>query len=313
MHERVLDCLADPGSEAGAVPARIVRCLRPDDLAAALDAMPSVEAAWARANDFAARPGQLLRLPGADGGIAGLLLGIAPGPHGFGGLAAELADHAAPAVADAPPVLWRLSLPPGASADDAVLGFCLGAYRFDRLRRAGDDVRAAVRLLRPEGATGEGEAIARATWLARDLINAPPNLLGPVELADSAAAVLRGVGARVEVVSGDDLAGRYPAVHAVGAGSERPPRVVVARWHGSAAPADAPLLSLCGKGVCFDTGGYDLKQPAGMLRMKKDMGGAAICLALARVVVALDLPVRLELRLGCVENSVSGRAMRPSD
>ncbi|MBE7212311.1 MAG: leucyl aminopeptidase family protein, partial [Gluconacetobacter diazotrophicus] len=81
----------------------------------------------------------------------------------------------------------------------------------------------------------------------------------------------------------------------------------------SAAPADAPLLSLCGKGVCFDTGGYDLKQPAGMLRMKKDMGGAAICLALARVVVALDLPVRLELRLGCVENSVSGRAMRPSD
>ncbi len=99
----------------------------------------------------------------------------------------------------------------------------------------------------------------------------------------------------------------------MGAGSDRPPVVATLRWQGSAAGPDAPLLSLCGKGVCFDTGGYDLKPSAGMLRMKKDMGGAAIMLGLARMVMAADLPVRLVLRLGCVENSVSGRAMRPSD
>ena len=106
---------------------------------------------------------------------------------------------------------------------------------------------------------------------------------------------------------------RYPTIAAVGAGSVRAPEVVVLEWRGSTASEHAQLVSLCGKGVCFDTGGYDLKPSAGMLRMKKDMGGAAILLGLAQAVMALDLPVRLQLRLGCVENSVSGHAMRPSD
>ncbi len=120
-------------------------------------------------------------------------------------------------------------------------------------------------------------------------------------------------GGEAVVVSGDALADRYPTVASVGAGSARPAQVLVARWRGSAAADDAPLLSLVGKGVCFDTGGYDLKPSTAMLRMKKDMGGAAIVLALARAVMARDLPVRLSLRIGCVENSVSGHAMRPSD
>jgi leucyl aminopeptidase len=117
----------------------------------------------------------------------------------------------------------------------------------------------------------------------------------------------------VERIAGPALEARFPVLAAVGAGSDRPPEVAVLRWAGSQAGPDAKLVSLCGKGVCFDTGGYDLKPSAAMLRMKKDMGGAAILLGVAQAVMALDLPVRLELRLGCVENSISGRAMRPSD
>jgi leucyl aminopeptidase len=117
----------------------------------------------------------------------------------------------------------------------------------------------------------------------------------------------------VEHITGEALQIRYPAMHAVGAGSERGPEAVLLRWQGSQAGAGAPLISLCGKGVCFDTGGYDLKPSSAMLRMKKDMGGAAILLGLAQAVMSRDLPVRLQLRLGCVENSISGHAMRPSD
>jgi leucyl aminopeptidase len=117
----------------------------------------------------------------------------------------------------------------------------------------------------------------------------------------------------VEVVEGAALDEFYPTVAAVGRGSARPPRVATIRWQGSNAGNDAPLVSLCGKGVCFDTGGYDLKPSAGMLRMKKDMGGAAVALGVTRLVMEADLPIRLVTRIGCVENSVSGTAMRPSD
>jgi leucyl aminopeptidase len=160
---------------------------------------------------------------------------------------------------------------------------------------------------------GPATQAARAAWLVRDLINTPADRLGPEELAGAAATVAEAFGARMTFVRGTALAQGYPAVAAVGAGSDRPAVVAILRWQGSGAGPEAPLVSLCGKGVCFDTGGYDLKPPAGMLRMKKDMGGAAITLGLARMIMAADWPVRLVLRLGCVENSVSGRAMRPGD
>jgi leucyl aminopeptidase len=115
------------------------------------------------------------------------------------------------------------------------------------------------------------------------------------------------------VIEGEPLAQAYPAIAAVGRGSARGPRVAIMRWTGSKAGPSAPLISLCGKGVCFDSGGYDLKPSAAMLRMKKDMGGAAAVLAMGRIIVESDLPVRLAIRLGCVENSVSGQAMRPLD
>ncbi len=313
MHDRPLDCLIDP-ADAGDVLVRTVRCVRPDGLAAWSDGLPAADRAWLRAQGFVAKAGELLRFPGPDG-IASALLGLgeAPGPgrsqgpHAFGGLATGLAEP--PSNGNG---VWTLDLPANVGADEAVLGFCLGAYRFDRLRTAASPAPIPARLLRPDGA-GQGEALARATWLARDLINTPANLLGPVELAEAARDAMTAAGGQVEIVSGDALAERYPAVASVGAGSMRPARVLVARWRGSAAADDAPLLCLVGKGVCFDTGGYDLKPSAAMLRMKKDMGGAAIMLALARTVMARNLPVRLSLRLGCVENSVSGHAMRPSD
>src|SRR6202012_4166707 len=143
--------------------------------------------------------------------------------------------------------------------------------------------------------------------------NTPANLLGPVELADFAISLGKRYGAATELIADAALNTGYPTVAMVGQGSARPPRVAILRWSGRAAHAGSPLISLCGKGVCFDTGGYDLKPAAGMLRMKKDMGGAATVLGLARLIMEADLPLRLAVRIGCVENSVSGAAMRPLD
>ncbi len=314
MFDRPLDCLIAPDAAGPEDAIANVRAVRPERLAALLAELLPAHAAWLRAQGFAAQAGELATLPGPDG-IGGAVLGLGAfaggdtqGPFAFGALATALAPRGEDPASS--PTAWRLELPDDVSADDAVLGFCLGAYRFGALRSAPPPPLA--RLVAPSGA-GEAAAIARATWLARDLINMPANLLGPAELAEAARAVAAGFGAAARIVEGGALADAYPAVAAVGAGSARPPRVSVAHWRGSAATERSPLLSLVGKGVCFDTGGYDLKPSAAMLRMKKDMGGAAIALALARLVMELDLPIRLALRLGCVENSVSGSAMRPSD
>ncbi|MFO1075179.1 MAG: leucyl aminopeptidase family protein, partial [Geminicoccaceae bacterium] len=146
--------------------------------------------------------------------------------------------------------------------------------------------------------------------LARDLVNTPANDLGPEELAAAVQAVATQFGASCEVTVGEALlAANYPAVHAVGRAAARAPRLVDLRW----GPAEAPKLTLVGKGVCFDTGGLDLKPSSAMLLMKKDMGGSAVMLALARCVMALELPVRLRLLIPAVENSVGGDAFRPGD
>jgi leucyl aminopeptidase len=191
----------------------------------------------------------------------------------------------------------------------AVLGFCLGAYRFERFRAA---PRAPARLLVADFYDAALRS-ARASWMVRDLINTPANLLGPRALAEAAMALGQRHGAATTLIEGAALTERYPVIDAVGRGSAQAPAVVAMLWSGRGAAADASLLSLCGKGVCFDTGGYDLKPSAGMLRMKKDMGGAAAVLGAARMIMEADLPIRLAVRIGCVENSVSGTAMRPSD
>jgi leucyl aminopeptidase len=294
MLDRAMDCVVQSATDA-----RPLCPVRPAELAALLDRLPQPQALYLRGLDFAARSGELQFLPDADG-IAGAVLGIGDdrSPFAFGDLAFRL-----PAG-----TTWRLE-PGDYDAAAATLGFSLGAYRYTPLKPA---ERPAARLVAPGNQTASLSQ-ARSIWMGRDLINTPANLLGPVELADFAVALGQRCGAETHLVEGDALASSFPTVAAVGAGSARPPRVATFHWRGSAAHADAPLVSLCGKGVCFDTGGYDLKPSAAMLRMKKDMGGAACVLALARMIMEADLPLRLAVRVGCVENSVSGTAMRPLD
>lgn len=295
MFDREIDCVVS--SPDGTRPLYTVR---PPQLAAFLDARPAPQAAFLRAIGFTAAAQELAFLPNAAG-LAGAALGLGEDrtPWAFGNLAFRL-----PAGSS-----WRLE-PGDFEPAAATLGFCLGAYRFVDLKPPD---RAPARLFADPSARRRSLAEAAAVWMVRDLINTPANLLGPAELAAVSVTMAHRYGGVATVTDGATLEAQYPTVAAVGRGSARPPCVATLRWSGSAAPATAPLIALCGKGVCFDTGGYDLKPSAGMLRMKKDMGGAATALGLARLIMEADLPVRLVVRLGCVENSVSGTAMRPLD
>lgn len=303
IYGRELDCLATEAE----LDARPIFAVRADGLAAFLGGPASSHATFLRAAGFTAKRGQVCLLAD-DTGLAGAVLGLGDdtGPHVYGALPAALP----------PGSTWRVA----DNVDDKaglVLGFCLGAYRFNAFKN-GEKPALGARLVvdaaqRTQPQIAQNLSAARATWLVRDLINTPANHLGPAELAAAAQSILSRNGAHVNVITGRSLAETYPAVHAVGLGSYRPSAVLVARWQSANAPAEAPCISICGKGVCFDTGGYNLKQPAGMLRMKKDMGGAAIALGLALMIIDAQLPCRLELRLGCVENMISGNAMRPLD
>ena len=275
-----------------------IRAIRPAGLDALLAALPPAQAAYLRAAGFAAKSQELLLLPGPDG-IAGALLGLGEdrSPFAFGDLAFRL-----------PLDDWHVE--PGDFAPDAaVLGFCLGAYRYRRFKAPKrEPARIAM-----GAASASATAQAAAIWMVRDLINTPANLLGPAELAEAALALAARHGADPWRVEGEALARDYPTVAMVGQGAARPPVVAGFSWRGSTATDDSPLVALCGKGVVFDSGGYDIKPTDGMLRMKKDMGGAATVLGLARVLMESDLPLRLLVRIGCVENSISGNAMRPLD
>ncbi|MBY4639384.1 leucyl aminopeptidase family protein [Gluconacetobacter entanii] len=296
-----------PEAAAGDLPVRVVHALRPAQLPQLADLIGGAAAAFATDAGFGATHGQVLLLPG-EKGVDAALLGLGDGPQD------EACDPFVYGVLPAhlPAGAWRVQAPAGVTADDIVLGFCLGGYRMPAFGRTQPDTGAQARLVVTPQAIGAAQ-VAACMCQARDLINTPPNLMGPDDLARAARTTLEPLGAQVRVVTGEALQAAYPTVAHVGMGSDRPPCVVVAEWRGSAADATAPLLSLAGKGVCFDTGGYDIKPASSMLRMKKDMGGAALMLALARLIMLRDLPLRLELRLGCVENSVSGHAMRPSD
>jgi leucyl aminopeptidase len=259
--------------------------------------LTSGQAAYLVGVGFAARPQELVLLPGEAGVYAAVLgLGQDRSHFAFGDLAYRLPEGA-----------WQL-IAGDYDMDRAALGFCLGAYRYSAFKKPRRG--PATLAMTPSSAV---LAQAASIWTARDLVNAPANLLGPSELANAVEELACGFGADVSRIEGADLDRDYPTISAVGRGSARPPVVAILQWRGSKAGADAPHVSLCGKGVVFDSGGYDLKPPAGMLRMKKDMGGAATVLAIARMLMEADLPIRLSVRVGCVENSVSGQAMRPLD
>ena len=194
----------------------------------------------------------------------------------------------------------------------AMLGWMLGQHRFNDYKTKSDPERGARVLLTQEAADiGQVVLLAEATALVRDLVDTPAADMGPADLEAAARALAKDHGAKVEVTGGDALATGYPMIAAVGQGAapNRAPRLIELRW----GKDSAPRLAIVGKGVCFDSGGLDLKPASGMRLMKKDMGGAAHALALAKLVMGAKLPVRLHLLVPAVENSVSATSYRPGD
>ena len=264
--------------------------------------LPGPARQFALANGFAAKPGAFLALPDADGRIAQVLFGLDDA-------GARSCDPFRPGALPGllPSGVYRFA---NAAQDTrlAALAFALGSYRFTRYRKA--DV-AEVRLVPPEDVEAtEIAAIADAAMLARDLVNTPSNDMGPAELALAAQAVADRFGASFTCIVGEDLLQHnFPLIHAVGMASTRAPRLIELIWGDPA----HPKVTLVGKGVCFDSGGLDLKPSSGMLIMKKDMGGAANVLALAQMVMQAKLKLRLRVLIPAVENAVAGNAFRPLD
>ena len=261
----------------------------------------AAERGWIESLGIAGTPGDLVALPGRDGKAAGAVLVISDKPTlwDFGALATRL-----------PPGTWRfVSDTSPVSPTDAAVAIGLGTWRFDRYRNKKG--KAGAQLVWPKGADkARVTAIVEAVSLARDLITTPSSDMGPAELAAAVQTVGKKHKAKVKVIVGDALLKQnYPMVHAVGRASTRAPRLIDLTW----GRERDPKVTLVGKGVCFDTGGLDLKPAAGMLTMKKDMGGAATVLAVAAMVMAAKLRVRLRLLIPAVENSVSGNAFRPLD
>jgi len=289
------ECLIGADDAPDAVP---VHALEPDGLDAFLESRADL-AGFVRAAGFKANAGSILGVPGG-GGIDCFLFGLGreddraallPGrlatglPGGDYGLAGGFAD-----------------------AGVATLAFALGAYRFIRYRDRDRGPRLVL--------VGGPEArriirIADGVYLARDLINTPANAMGPAELALAAEDLAARHGAAIAVTQGDALADGFPLIHAVGAAAtpSRAPRLIDLTWGDPA----APKVTLVGKGVCFDTGGLDIKPSAGMLLMKKDMGGAANVLGLAHMIMDARLEIRLRVLIPAVENAISGASFRPGD
>ena len=250
---------------------------------------------------FEPKPGRSLLLPSGNGKLAGVLFGIEstndPDLDRFrpGQLAALL-----------PAGTYRFANEPH-DTRLAALAFALGGYQFSRYRKS--EARN-LRLVFPEGVDGDTIShVVEGVTLCRDLTNMPSNDMGPAELEAAARALAKKHSARIQVISGAALSKNFPLVHAVGAGSARAPRLIDMTW----GKTGDPKITLVGKGVCFDTGGLDIKPDTGMLNMKKDMGGAATALALAHMVMADRLKVRLRVIIPAVENAISGTSFRPRD
>jgi leucyl aminopeptidase len=266
------------------------------------DDLPAPARQFALANDFAAKPGKCLILPAADGRIAEVIFGLEDESSKSRDL---FRPGALPGLL--PPGTYRFANAPH-DTRLATLAFALGSYRFSRYRKT---EASDVRLVPPDGIdVADIARMAEATGLARDLINTPSNDMGPEELAQAAQRLAKRFGADFNCIIGDDLTKQnFPLIHAVGMASTRPPRLIDFSWGDPA----HPKVTLVGKGVCFDTGGLDLKPSTGMLIMKKDMGGAANVLALALMVMDAGLKLRLRVLIPAVENAVAGNAFRPLD
>ncbi len=282
-------------------PAAPILFVTPATFDQAVEVVDDRERTFIRAAGYEPKPGRHLIVPAPDGKLAGVLFG--------------LEDPDAPVKDMFRPGQLSTLLPPGSyrfanaphDARLAALAFALNAYQFTRYRKAEPH---QARLVVPEGVDGEDlSRIVEGVTLARDLINTPSNDMGPAELEQAARALARQHGAKVGVTAGHTLAKNFPLVAAVGAGSPRAPCLIDMTWGNE----DAPKITLVGKGVCFDTGGLDIKSDTGMLNMKKDMAGGATALALAHMIMARKLNVRLRVIVPAVENSISGLSFRPRD
>ena len=271
------------------------------NFAQATQILDAREQAFLKAAGFEPKAGKHLIVPDAEGKLAGVLFGLEDAddpardlfrPGALPGLLPEGTYRFANAPHDA-----RLG----------ALAFALGCYQFARYRKPSG---RSLRLVVPEGVDDEDlSRIVEAVTLCRDLTNTPSNDMGPAELEAAARALAEQHGASVQVTSGDALLKSFPLVAAVGAGSARSPRLIDFSWGRDS----DPKVTLVGKGVCFDTGGLDIKTEAGMLNMKKDMGGAATALALGHMIMARKLKVKLRILVPAVENSISGTSFRPRD
>jgi len=288
---------ADPGSPA--IPLHVVT---EDALEAWRAAQPTRVAAWLEAVGFTAALGRTALVPDAAGGLACAVAG-----YGTEAARARGRFHLAAAAAALPEGTYRIEGLPQEAAETEALGWLLSQYAFARYR---DQSPTRARLIAPDGVdTPRIETIAAGEALTRDLVNTPASDLGPDALEAACADLADRHGARMEVIRGDDLLARnFPLIHAVGRAAREAPRLVDMAW------GDAgPTLTLVGKGVCFDTGGLNLKPASGMGLMKKDMGGAATVLGLAQMIMALGLRLRLRVLIPVAENSVSADAFRPGD
>ena len=270
----------------------------PSQLRAVLAKLGAGATQWARQTEFRAEAGRFCLIPDTRGKLRCVLVGVTRGDDIY---ALAALPYALPAGT------YRIESA-GLPLDPAraALGWGLGAYRYDRYRRSR---RAPARLAVDAATLGHvGPALA-ASWQVRDLVNTPTEDMGPAQLSAEIAALAQAHGASHREWVGDDLRKAFPTIHAVGRGSANAPRLVELTW----GDESHPRLALAGKGVCFDTGGLNLKTGDGMRWMKKDMGGAAHAIALAGLIMHARLPVRLTLLVPAVENAVSGNAYRPGE
>lgn len=277
----------------------------PDQLADWRKSQPAPWAAWLTTTGFEAALGDLRLLPDADGKIGAAVVGL-----GTEKARRRVRFGLAKAAVALPAGAWRIEGDlTAAQLDEAALAFLLAQYRFDRYRPAKTPAPTA-QLVCPAGCDAQRLlAMAQAEFLTRDLINTPAADMGPAELEAAFMALADRFSAEASVTRGDDLLVKnFPMIHAVGRASTRAPRIMELRWGNR-----GPRLTLVGKGVCFDTGGLNIKPTSGMNLMKKDMGGAATVMGLAQMIMALDLPLRLRVIVPAVENAISGNALRPKD
>jgi len=262
--------------------------------------LPASTRRWLATNGFSGAPDSFCLVPDGEGKLVEVFAGVAHATHPFALSALPMAlPEGSYKLAD-----QGLAI----DAEAAALSWDLGGYQFDLYKPRRRE--PATLVLAPSSEAQRGLAQATVIAATRDLVNTPAEHMGPEELAQAAQLVAKQHGAKFATIVGDALLKKnFPAIHAVGRASARAPRLIELNW----GKAKDPLIAIVGKGVCFDTGGLDIKSPDGMRQMKKDMGGAANALGLASLVMALKLPVRLQVLIPAVENSIAGNAYRPGD